>query len=270
MTYFWKKFGPMFNRALLFGFFLSLLSVYTLSAQGVKPLETRVGLLYEKERTIGFRAHTQRSLGVGITFGRLRTYYRTTFYHLSLSELRSVKEQRQSPDPSLNRTFRPYAFGKQNNLFVVRGGWGVKRYFSEKARSRGVAIGSSYTFGPSLGLLKPYYLAVRKTDPDNPGNFRVAHQRYNEENKRNFLDNTRVLGASPFTRGLNELGILPGVNASAALHLDWGAFDEFVKAIEIGAALDVFARQAPIMVSDQANSSFFLTFFVHLQLGKRQ
>lgn len=260
----------MLRRVLLFLFLLPFVDLCTLSAQGMKPLETRVGLIYDKEKTIGFRAHTQRSLGLGITVGRLRTYYRTTFYHLSLSELRSVKEQRQSPDPSLNRSFRPYAFGKQNSLFALRGGWGVKRYFSEKARSRGVAVGASYTFGPTLGLVKPYYLAVRRVDPDNPGNFRVAHQRYNEENQRTFLDNTRILGASPFGRGLNELGILPGANASAALHLDWGAFDEFVKALEIGATLDVFSKQAPIMVSDQANSSFFLTFFVNMQLGKRQ
>lgn len=249
---------------------LSLLACLTVTgwSQGMKPPVTGVGIIYNRETSFNFKLTTNRGFAPGLEFGRLRTYYKTTYYHISLGELKHTKEQRQSADPSVSRSFRPYVFGKQNNLFMLRGGWGVKRYYSEKARQKGVAMGASYAFGPSLGLLKPYYLALRRVG-NNPGESRVTHEKYSEENASIFLDNTRILGASPFTRGFSEISFLPGANASVALHMDWGAFDEFVKALEIGLMVDVFAKKAPILVSEENNQIFF-NFFINLQLGKRR
>ena len=131
-------------------------------SQGMKPPVTGVGILYNRETSFNFKLTTNRGFAPGMEFGRLRTYYKTTYYHISLGELKHPKEKRQSADPSVSRSFRPYVFGKQTNLFVLRGGWGVKRYYSEKAKQKGVAMGVSFAFGPSLGLLKPYYLALRR------------------------------------------------------------------------------------------------------------
>ena len=245
--------------------FLAFLAVSGWS-QGAKPSVTGVGIIYNRETTFNFRLTTNRGWGTGVEFGKLRTYYKTTCFNISLGELKNPKEQRQSADPQVSRSFRPYVYGKQNNLFMLRVGWGAKRYFSEKAKQKGVAMGMNYSFGPSLGLLKPYYLALRYIG-DTPGESRVIHEKYSEENAIYFLDNSRILGASPFTKGFSELSFLPGGNASIALHMDWGAFDEFVKALEIGLSLDVFFKNAPILV-DQ-NSPMFFNFFVNLQLGKR-
>lgn len=249
---------------------LSFLTCLTLTgwSQSMKPPVTGAGIIYNRETSFNLKLTTNRGFAPGMEFGRLRTYYKTTYYHISLGEMKHPKEQRQSADPSVSRSFRPYVFGKQNNLFVLRGGWGVKRYYSEKARQKGVAMGASYAFGPSLGLLKPYYLALRQVG-NNPGESRVTHEKYSEENASVFLDNTRILGASPFTRGFSEISFLPGANASVALHMDWGAFDEFVKALEIGLMVDFFAKDAPILVSEE-NSPLFFNFFINLQLGKRR
>ncbi len=238
------------------------------SAQGFKPPVTGVGVIYNKETTFNLRVSTNRGLAPGMEFGKLRTYYRTTYFHISLGELRHTKEQRQSPSPSVSRSFRSFVFGKQNNLYAIRGAWGAKRYYSEKARQKGVAVGISYAAGPTLGLLKPYYLAVRQQG-NNPGESRVEYEKYSDENAGVFLDNTRILGAAPFTRGITDLGVLPGVNASIAFHMDWGAFDEFVKALEIGLMVDAFVKKAPILVSPENNQVFF-NFFINLQLGKRR
>jgi hypothetical protein len=117
--------------------------------------------------------------------------------------------------------------------------------------------------------LKPYYLALRRSSIENPGQSRAVHERYSEDNKSLFLDNTRILGASPFTKGFKNLNFLPGGNASFAVHMDWGAFDEYVKALEIGVMVDAFAKKVPILVSNE-NSPLFLNFFVNLQFGKRK
>lgn len=255
---------------LYFTLFIALLATAPVWTQGLGLPEERVGIVYNRETTFNMKLTTNRGFVPGIEFGRLRTYYKTTFFHVSLGELKHPKEQRQSADPVPGRSFRPYIFGKQNNFFAIRAGWGTKRYFSEKAKTKGVAVGMSYAFGPTLGLLKPYYLAICYPDPDRPIDCRIFHEKYSTENASLFLDeNGRIKGASPFTKGFGELGVRPGANLSVAFHMDWGAFDEFVKALEIGAMLDVFPSKIPIMVGDE-NKQLFFNFFVNLQLGKRR
>lgn len=253
--------------------YASLLIVFMPSlgkAQSIKPPATGVGVIYNRETTFNLRISTNRGIIPGVEFGRLRTYYKTTYYHFSLGELRHPKEQRQSADPRVNRSYRPWIFGKQNNFIVARGGWGAKRYFSEKARQKGVAVGISYSFGPSLGLLKPYYLAVKSQNPDGSLELRINSVRYNEENAGLFLDETKIVGAAPYTKGFGEITPIPGGNATIAFHMDWGAFDEFVKALEIGFMVDAFPRNVPIMVNEDQNSPIFMNFFLNLQLGKRR
>lgn len=255
-------------RTVLLSFFMLGWMLAEVHAQGMLPPTTGVGILYNRETTFNIKLSTNRGIIPGIEFGRLRTYYKTTTFNLSIGEIKHVKEQRQSADPTLSRSFRPYVFGKQNNFIVVRSGWGAKRYFSEKARTKGVAVGMSYSIGPTLGLQKPYYLALTYQG-DVPGNNRIVHEKYSEENANVFLNETRILGASPYSKGFNEIKVVPGGNATIAFHMDWGAFDEVVKAFEIGAMLDVFPRNIPIMVSEE-NTPFFFNFFINLQLGKRR
>ncbi|MCY7330413.1 MAG: hypothetical protein LH618_17825, partial [Saprospiraceae bacterium] len=96
-----------------------------------------------------------------------------------------------------------------------------------------------------------------------------VHERYSEDNASIFLDNTHILGASAFSKGLGQLAILPGINASIAYHMDWGAFDEFVKALEIGLMVDAFTKRVPILVNEE-NRQVFFNFFLNLQFGKRR
>lgn len=237
-------------------------------AQNVRQAGQGVGIVYNRETTFNFRVTTNRGFVAGMEFGRLRTYDKTKFFQFNIGEIKHPKEIRQSADPTVSRSFRPYVFGKQNNLIALRAGWGTKRYFSEKAKQKGVAVGMTYSFGPTLGILKPYYLALRYTS-DIQGQSRAIHQRYSEENAGVFLDNSRILGASPFTKGLSKSSLLPGANAMLAYHMDWGAYDEFVKALEIGVMADIFLKKAPILVPEN-NQQVFLNFFVNLQLGKRR
>lgn len=238
-------------------------------AQGSLVPSTNVGIIYNEETTFNLRVSTNRSLAMGVEFGRLRTYNKTKTWTLSLGELKHPKEQRQNSAPRASNAFRPFVYGKRNSLFVLRAGWGAKRYFSEKAKHKGVAVGISYSIGPSLGLLKPYYLALAYGSDLNTS-FRIIHQKYSEGNADIFLDNARILGASPFTRGLGECSFLLGGNASLAYHMDWGAFDEMVKAMDIGIMVDLFSKSAPIFVSNTQNKQLFINFFVNLQFGKRK
>lgn len=243
---------------LLFGCF------WAAQAQNTKLPPQGAGILYNKEVSLNIKLHTTRGLSIGAEWGKLKTYYRTNYYFASIGELKHPKEKRQSGKTTASGSFRPYIFGKKNNFFALRAGWGHKRYYSEKAKHKGVALATSLSFGPTLGLLKPYYLVL----PASDDNRSPVHSKYSEENAAYFLNETHVLGASPFTKGLAEMKFLPGANFSYAVHLDWGAFDEFVKALEIGIMIDAFPKKVPIFAVGE-NTPYFLNFFVNLQLGKR-
>jgi hypothetical protein len=240
-----------------------------LSAQSVKQADAGMGIIYNRESSFNAKVTTNRGLVLGMEFGRLRTYDKTKYVHFEIGEIKHPKEIRQSANPRGNKAFRPFVFGKQNNLLALRASWGTKKYFSEKAKQKGVAVGMTYSFGPTLGIVKPYYLALSYT-ADGIAGFRAIHEKYSDDNQNIFLDPFRILGASPFTKGLGEVSFIPGGNATLALHLDWGAFDELVKALEIGVMADVYAKKVPILVSEENNRQIFVNFFVNLQLGKRR
>ncbi|MCB0375397.1 MAG: hypothetical protein KDD04_05710, partial [Sinomicrobium sp.] len=149
----------------------------------------QTGVIYNKEFSIDFKIHTN-GFGLGVNVGTLKTYYLTRFFNIEIGELKHPREFRQNFDfqlPGSNRISRAFIFGKQNSFFVLRGGVGEKRYLSEKARRKGLAVGISYEAGPSLGIQKPYYLELlRFLDAGN--DFVIRSERYSEENADRFLN----------------------------------------------------------------------------------
>lgn len=254
--------GALFGQATVF----STDQVYTGDQKGI---------VYDKEFSIDFKIHTN-GFGLGVNIGTLKTYYLTRFFNIEIGELKHPREYRQNFDfqlPGSNRISRAFIFGKQNSFFVLRGGIGEKRYFSEKAKRKGLAVGISYEGGPSLGIQKPYYLElIRFLDAGNE--YVIRSERYAEENADRFLNIHNIYGSSGFAKGLNEINIQPGVHAKVALHFDWGAFDEFVKAMEAGIMIDGYLNRVPILVETDAtdsaqNRQLFVNLFVNFQFGKR-
>jgi len=230
------------------------------------------GVLFNKEMTFDMQLLQTNGWSLGFNSGKIKTYYLTPFYHISIGELKHIKEYRQQSIEALGfrglSNNQSFVLGKQNNLFAIRVGYGQKRYFSEKARIKGLAVGISYEAGPTLGLLKPYYLDL-KYQSDNREIFRA--EGYSQENHDKFLDRTQIGGAVGLGKGFSEISIRPGVHLQGSAHFDWGAFDQFVKAMEAGFMVDVFFGNTDIMVETESveNKPFFLNVFINLQLGKR-
>ncbi len=244
----------------------------SLLAQTIQPRNrtfSNRGIVYNKELAFDFRINTFRGFSFAVNVGKIVSYDKTRFYHFEFGNLRHPKEFKQNDQ--FSRRFggqRSFFFGKQNSMFALRGGWGTKKYFSEKANTRGVAVGISYEFGPSIGILKPYYLEVINSIDSPP-----SEERFTGDNQDVFLDVNRIQGAAPFSRGITELSFLPGAQAKFSFHFDWGAFDEYVKAMDIGIMGDFYLKKADILVTDGLdgvqNRQFFINLFVSLQLGKR-
>lgn len=228
-------------------------------------------ILYNEEQTFEFRLHTN-GLSFGYNKGTILKYYLTRTFHLDIGYLRHPKEFRQNLRSqavlqSLTST-SGYIYGKQNSLLTIRGGLGQIRYFGEKAKRKGVAVGLSYEAGPSLGILKPYYLDLKRFDEENGSGVRPSSERYSEENASLFLDPNSIYSYSGFFKGLGQIKIIAGVQARGAVHFSWGSNDKYVKILESGVMIDFYARRMPLLINEQ-NRSLFVNLYLSLQFGKR-
>ncbi len=226
------------------------------------------GLVYNKEKALLFEGKTN-GFAIGYQWGELKTYYKTTFYRIDLGFMRHPKETRVNPSGTTVATTNSFYYGKQNSFWQLRGGWGEKRYLSEKDAVRGVAVGMSYNLGPTLGLLKPYYLQLNRAE-NNGVRLLDNYIRYSAETAKTFLDKEKITGTAPFFTGIGETKLMAGAHANLGIHFDWGAYEDFVRSVEAGFAVDMFFKKVPILVAAEQNRTFFANLYLHLQFGKRK
>ena len=233
------------------------------------------GIVYDNELNFWVALSSPRNLTLGVRSGKIVAFDKLQYWSASFGDIRHARERRENPNRiniATNRVSRSYVFGKQHQLYALRLGFGRRKYISEKARQRGVAVGYSYEFGPTLGLLKPYYLEVDASEPTNPGD--IVDIRYTGDNPELFLNQDRIFGAAAWSLGLNELQLRPGVHVKAATHFGFGAFDETSKVLEAGVSADFLFGNTDIMIESEltpgvTNSPLFLSLFVNVQFGKR-
>ncbi len=264
-------------------FLTSALFLLSVSAFGQQRLPgnqniygaTGRGIVYDNEMSFNVQISTPRNFMIGVRSGKLISYDEMKYWSLSIGDIRHSRERRENPDRInllTNRVSRAYVFGKQNQLYALRFGFGRRKYLSEKARQRGVAVGYSYEFGPTLGILKPYYLELDAGEPDSPG--AIIDVRYNENTANRFLNQDAIFGASSWSNGIDELQIRPGIHAKASAHFGFGAYDEIAKSLEAGIMADFFLGNTDILIESDltpgvSNSPLYLSLFINVQLGKR-
>ena len=229
------------------------------------------GVVYKTEQTMDIRVHAN-GWALAYNTGNIVSYEKTRYYQFELGKHSDPREKLQSKPYNLSivGNSNSFAFGKINNFYSLRAGTGRKKYLSEKARRKGIAVAYNYEFGPALGILKPYYLDIYVAN--ETGGFDITQIKYSEETAAQFLDNAYISSEAKFSEGLFESKIVPGLQGKVGVHFDAGAYDEFVKAVEIGAMLEVYTQSIPFMAptENHSNSPFFLNLYVNLQFGKRK
>ncbi|MCC6816365.1 MAG: hypothetical protein IT267_08140 [Saprospiraceae bacterium] len=229
------------------------------------PQTVRKGVIYKKEKSFDLAIQTN-GYYLGYNIGKIHKYNYSTYFHIDLGHLKDPREQKVNQNSTIGNYLGNYIYGKQNDLWNIRIGRGVNRYFSEKSRKRGVAISMRAEAGLLIGLLKPYYLQVNERQ-DNIN--RLIDIRFSDERKEQFLSRNDIKGASGFAKGLGELNIKPGAFGRIGLGFDPGAYEKYVRAIVFGVSLDVYSGRVPIMATEK-NSFLFANFFFNLQFGKRK
>lgn len=230
------------------------------------------GLVYETEKAFEL-IYYPNGLAVAYSFGRLESYYKTTYYRIEFGTLKDGRERRQNKNINFasEGLSSAFTYGKRNSIFMIKVSSGRKRYLTEKAKRKGVSVGLNYNYGLSLVLLKPYHLRlvdVNQADLDNI----LVTQPYSEENHDLFLRYNDIFGGAGYFTGIGGTNVTVGGHAKAALHFAFGAFDQKVRAIDVGFMIDAFPRRLPILVEREniRNKYIHLNLFISAHFGRRK
>jgi len=209
--------------------------------------EEEGNLSFTKQTLFGIEARTN-GYGIFLEVGRRRSQRFTSTYTMELTEIKHHKEEKlNSAENLFNNSF---IYGKINNFYQTKLGFGQQYIFGQKGNKNGVAVIGLLNGGVSIGMLKPYYLHIK----DSTG--REKDVSYYSDSL-SFIYPYSVLGSGGFGKGWSELMIKPGLFLKGALRFDFGRYNEKVQAVEIGMSIEYYLDKIPLMVySDQKNMFF--------------
>lgn len=201
---------------------------------------------------------TSTGWSLGYSYGKRIDGYRNRLYTIEFAEIRHLKEQKEWND---DRTAR-YVYGKLNAFFALRAGMGMQKELFSKFDKGGIAIRFYYNLGASLGIMKPIYYDIRKFTSASPGFIEEIHSE-----KFNMQTRDIIAGRSSMFRGMDEMMFSPGGHLNFGFSFENSKKDESVRALEVGATIDAFARPIEIMAT-RPKDNFFISLYIGYRFGK--
>jgi hypothetical protein len=239
---------------------LLTLICFSIVSYGQLPAKQVNAVALKTEVYGGVLLHTG-GWGANIVYTKFLTNKTKRMFTLDVLNMKHSKEIKIQG--YVDQNSKDFVFGKLNGLFIVRAGYGKKYTAYEKLREKGVNIFWNWNIGPSLGFLKPVYLDVVNLTPS--GRISTPLQEpYNPE-KHN-LGN--IYGRSKGIRGLAETKITPGAFVKLGLEFEYNDDREFIKALGVGATLDIYPKEMNIMAYAK-NTFIFPSLYINVLIGKR-
>lgn len=232
-----------------------------------KRMRTNAIIKQEEEGVLSYNKHSAfgiqvRSNGYGLFYekGKMVSPRWSNIYSVELTEILHKKEERSSSAQGflLGNSFK---YGKINNFYQAKLGYGRQYIFGQKGNKNGVAVIGSAQGGLSMGLEKPYYLQVNDDGADRD-------IRYTPEDSALFVSGN-IIGSSGFTKGWSEVKLRPGVFVKTSLRFDFGAYNESITALEIGLSAEAYAKAVQQMLFNDPKR-FFTQLHVAVVFGSRK
>jgi hypothetical protein len=187
-------------------------------------------------------------------------FYNVRYWEVELDEKKNPKEIKRTSDLSTFNDTKPRAFiyGKVNNFYTLKLGYGFRRMIAGKPDPGTVSIHWFYSGGLALGMLKPYYIDL----------YTGSSIKYTDSTQGEFLNRNDIVGGSGFSKGISEMQFLGGVHAKTGLHFDFAASKKTILAIEFGINAEIYNKAVQIM-ANQKDVPYFVNIFGSFQFGRR-
>jgi hypothetical protein len=213
---------------------------------------------YRTEWRYGVQFNTVGGLigGFGVNHSILADAHRYHSFGLDLVHIKNPKEFRVS-DLSNNSSNSFIAY-KTQYLFTFRPHYGQELVLFGKAPEEGVHINALLQAGPSLGLLKPYYVLY-----ENGADAVATSVPYTSDIPLN-----QIRGPGGPLDGLNQLKTLWGVHAKASLTFEFGPTKGSTVGIELGVLAEAY-RQKYVLLPVAPSRSSFTSLFLSVYFGSK-
>lgn len=228
---------------------------------------------YNHALAIGGRLNGNGWTGL-LYYQRKINRWQSHFFQLSFSEVKDEKQIKQERSntawPRLGSGL-PYVFGKINNLYTLQLGHGREFLLLPGLLEGNMNISLRLQAGLALAMLKPYYLKLAYVTYDTTGAVQTAtarEEKYSDQNTEKFLNTGYILGASKWSKGLDEINYAPGGFADAAIVMEPLKNKTLIKTVTIGASFAFYTKDLTVM-ADQKSAPYTATVFVGLSIGKR-
>ena len=237
------------------GIFLFHFIAFNLFSQGEISEQPRI--FYRNERSVGVLLNSN-GLGVNGRYANRINARKKTIWELDFVGIKHPKEYKYSNPYNSNRRF---VFGKLNSFFDLRVGYGKQKEMFKKVDKGGISIRRYFSFGPTLGILKPiYYEVLQYTSPQSEP-YLIT------EKFVTHLNQQFIWGKASFFKGINEISVVPGGYGRFGFSFEYSRSDITLHAIETGLILDIFPKKIPIMDTEE-NNFLFLTLFISYRFGR--
>jgi hypothetical protein len=213
---------------------------------------------YQSEFVYGINFNTNG----GIIGGAMIKYARAmgpNMYQTFGLEIVNVKHPKELRAQS-NLTGNTFIYGKQNYLFVIRPSYGRELVLFRKAPDEGVQINAIAAAGPSIGLVKPYYILYAYSPQD------VRSEPYNPDRHNDF---NRVSGSGGLTEGFDQMNITMGLHAKLGMSFELSGFRNSVTGFEVGFLAEAYTKKIIIIPAAQ-NRSVFSSVYLTLFFGSKR
>ncbi|CCH51312.1 hypothetical protein BN8_00230 [Fibrisoma limi BUZ 3] len=223
---------------------------------------------YQTITTYGVTTNTNSGILGGFSFRQAKLLPTQLFgmkqYRYLSVELVNVKHPKEFQSNN-GITGSRYIDGKQNYLFVLRPQYGREVKLFERGPDEGIAVSGIVAAGPSLGIIKPYYVQIQEGNQTRTVPYSTL----------------ATIGATPvgsggLFQGIGQSKLTVGINVKTALSFELSTFRSNTTGIEIGFLAELFPQKIIIMPGnnpanpEEGNRSFFTSGYVTLYFGSKK
>ena len=214
-------------------------------------------IFYRNERSFAFLLNSD-GFGGSYRDAKRVNFLNKRFFEIESGSIKHPREYRMS-NP-LYQTPGTFKYGKINGAIYLRGSFGRQHEIFKKADLGGVAVRYFYSAGPTFAFYKPIYYKILY--PVSPYEFDLIEEKL-DVNTHPPYD---IYGKAAFTKGFNELKVLPGLFIKGGFSFEYSKEEKVIHAIETGFNLSVYPKEIPIMATEE-NQAIFFSLFVSYRFG---